>query len=103
MPQNSSPDYQALIPLGGPELRLRFRGPYEGQEIQWNARFVTRRHCGAACNSITIGEAEPDGRRLEVVLDVDCFDPPTVHKTIIMVRQYKRLRHGRHEFGGCIA
>lgn len=99
MPQNPSPDYQAISPLGGPELHLRFRGPFEGREIQWDAHFVTRRHCGAARNSITIGDAGADGRRLEVVLDVHCFDTPTVQKAIIMMRQYKKLHRGRHEFG----
>ncbi|GAB4299656.1 MAG: hypothetical protein Kow0096_19180 [Thiohalomonadaceae bacterium] len=96
---HATPDYQALIPLGGPELQLRFRGPFEGREIVWDARFVTRRHSGEACNSITIGDEGPQGRRLTVVLDVAAFDAPAVHKTIIMVRQYKRLRRGRHEFG----
>jgi len=92
-------DYQALIPLGGPELRLRFRGPFEGREITWDARFVTRRHSGAGCDSIEIGAEGPDGRHLTVVLNVRCFDAPTVSKAIIMMRQYKRLRRGRHEFG----
>jgi hypothetical protein len=96
---NPTRDYQTLTPLGGPELRLRFRGPFEGQEVQWDARFVTRRYCAAACNSITIGNAGPDGHRLEVVLDVHCFDTPTVQKAIIMMRQYKKLHRGRHEFG----
>lgn len=98
-PHQPPTDYQALIPLGGPELRLRFRGPFEGREIMWDARFVTRRHSGAECNSIEIGAEGPHGRCLTVVLDVSCFDAPTVSKAIIMMRQYKRLRRGRHEFG----
>lgn len=97
---NPTPDYQPLTPLGGPELRLRFRGPFEGQEVLWDAHFITRRHHGATYNYIDIGAEGTQGRQLTVVLDVHCFDAPTVHKAIIMVRQYKRLRRGRHAFGG---
>lgn len=96
---NPTPDYQALTPLGEPELRLRFRGPFEGREIVWDAHFITRRAADAAHNYIDIGEEGPEGYQLTVVLDVHCFDAPTVHKAIIMMRQYKRLRRGRHEFG----
>lgn len=93
------PDFEPLGPLGGPELHLRFRGPFEGRDILWDARFVSRRHCGATANAVDIGEDGPAGRTLTVVLDVHCFDAPTVRKAIIMVRQYKRLRPGRHDFG----
>ncbi len=98
-PPHPTPDYHALTPLGGAELFLRFYGPFEGRRIQWDAHFMTRRHSGVACNYIDIGAEGPDGRQLTVVLDVHCFDAPTVHKAIIMMRQYKRLRCGRHEFG----
>ena len=91
--------YQALTPLGGAELHLRFRGPFEGKEVLWDAHFSTSRHHGAACNYIDIGAEGPEGRQLTVVLDVHCFDAPTILKAIIMVRQYRRLRPGRHEFG----
>lgn len=93
------PDYQALSPLGAAEVHLRFSGPFEGRPVLWDARFISRHHCGASHSYIDIGEDGPEGYRLTVVLDVHCFDAPTVHKAIIMVRQYKRLHRGRHEFG----
>jgi hypothetical protein len=97
----TAPDYEILGPLGGTELRLRFRGPYAGQEITWDAHFMTRSHYGTETmrNFIDIGAKGPHGRQLTVVLDVNCFDTPTLRKAIIMVRQYRRLRPGRHEFG----
>jgi hypothetical protein len=97
----NTPDYQALGPLGGDELRLRFRGPYDGGEVMWDAHFMTRTHYGMETmrNFIDIGAEGPHGRQLTVVLDVNCFDTPTLRKAIIMVRQYRRLRPGRHEFG----
>jgi len=37
------------------------------------------------------------GRR--VVLDIPRIDEPAILRTIIMIRNYKRLYPGRHEFG----
>jgi hypothetical protein len=34
-----------------------------------------------------------------VGLHVERIDPPTVRKAMIMIRRYKRLRRGRHEYG----
>lgn len=38
--------------------------------------------------------------KLKVVLPVPIIDEPTIKKTIIMIRCYKRLKVGHHEFGG---
>jgi len=100
------PRYEALTPLGGQVVRLRFGGPFEGREVQWEATFMTLNHyrqsdptrAGTRHNLIEIGESNGAGQSLTVVLDVAAFDVPTVLKTIIMVRQYKRLRLGRIEF-----
>ncbi len=99
------PDYEALGPLGGHALRLRFSGAFAGSAARWDATFLTLAHCrhtgdGAARRSfIDIGAAGPEGRQLTVALDVPAFDAATVAKTIIMVRNYRRLRIGRHWFG----
>ena len=42
---------------------------------------------------------EPGGLPIRIGLGVQRIDRPTVIKAIIMVRNYKRLRVGRHEFG----
>jgi hypothetical protein len=83
---------------GGSWVRLRFRGPFEGRDILWDALFRTRKH-GAGRNAIEIGSEGADGRSLTVTLALPCFDLPAIRKTIIMIRQYKRLRQGRIEFG----
>lgn len=98
------PDYEALEPLGGTSLRVRFGGTFNGATTRWDATFLTLAHYRAndaavRRNFIDIGNAGPEGRRLMVVLDVPAFDAATVTKTIIMVRNYRRLRLGRHWFG----
>lgn len=97
------------------EVRLRFVGPFEGIPVVWEAR--VRRVGAGQPRYIAVGDwtetkgARPaarvsagDTRRadaiaLEVGLDVPVLDPPTLRKTVMMVRQWKRLRAGRHEFG----
>lgn len=89
--------------IGGSRLRLRFQGPFEGNTVTWDATFIaltanqeTPPYPG---NFIDIGETGAEGIRLTVGLSVPCIDLPTVRKAMMMIRQYKRLRRGRHEYG----
>ena len=91
---------------GGTRLRLRFSGPFEGRQVTWDATIATlehwRRESGLKRplrNFIDIGEEGTDGIALAIGLDVPAVDIPTVRKVMMMVRQYKRLARGRHEFG----
>jgi hypothetical protein len=91
---------------GAPELRLRFRGGFEGRAVTWLA---TLRALAAPdsdgttgalpASYIEIGEDRPDGVPIEVGLPVAAVDEPTIRKAMIMIRQYRRLRRGRHEYG----
>lgn len=97
---------ELLEPAGGASLRLRFNGPFEGRQVTWDATFITLASWQAKFapnrplrNFIDIGEETAHGVRLTVGLDVPYIDIPTVRKAMLMVRQYKRLARGRHEFG----
>lgn len=99
-------DAELLQPVGGASLRLRFQGPFEGKTVTWDATFTTLRHWSqehpssrTLRNFIDIGPETPYGMSLTVGLNVPCIDMPTVRKAMMMVRQYKRLARGRHEFG----
>lgn len=81
---------------GGQQVRLRFGGPFEGRTVTWDATFRTAQ---ALPNAIEIGPEGADGLPLTVTLVLPCFDLPAIRKAVIMVRQYKRLHYGRHEFG----
>lgn len=81
---------------GGQQVRLRFSGPFEGRTVTWDATFRTAQE---QPNAIEIGPEEREGLPLTVTLTLPCFDLPAIRKTVIMVRQYKRLHYGRHEFG----
>jgi hypothetical protein len=100
--------YSLLEPLTGDEAHFTFQGPFEGQTVTWDARLMTLARVaprGAAVPAdrprpfIEIGAASPAGRAVTVALDLPRIDEPAILSTIIMIRQYKRLRRGRHEFG----
>ncbi len=82
-------------------VRIRFRGPFEGREVVWDARLYALRvpHPVAPRPFFNIFPRRKNGVPIRIGLDVERLDTPTLRKAIIMVRQYKRLRRGRHEFG----
>ncbi len=79
---------------------VQFAGAFAGREVCWNA--VIRRIGADQRCYIEVGEETPDGIALEIGLTVARIDAPTVLKTITMIRQYRRLRGGRHEWGAAI-
>lgn len=100
---------ELLGPAGGASLRLRFSGSFEGRSVIWDATFTTLAGLQAGNSEgrplrrfIEIGEENAHGIPLNVGLDVPCIDIPTVRKAITMIRQYKRLARGRHEYGPVI-
>jgi hypothetical protein len=76
---------------------IRFVGPFRGVPVVWNARV----HCVApgARRYIEVGARGTADIALAVGLDVSAIDEPTLRKTVTMVRQWKGLQAGRHEFG----
>ena len=93
----SGADYQCLTPLDARAVRLRFIGRFRGQEVVWDAELLALGE-DAAAQFIEIGAPGPQGVALRVGLRRDSIDRPTLLKTLIMVRNYKRLRPGRHLF-----
>lgn len=78
----------------------------------WDATLLALIHPSNLCDRSTsqaprqfidIGEMTPRGRALTVGLCVPDIDEAVIRRTVIMIRQYKRLRHGRHEFGEATA
>lgn len=101
--------YKLLAPLTATQARFRFAGKFQNREIVWDATLLTLSayHAGQPASTaavqrlpfIEIGDATEQGRPLRVALDIAQIDEPAILRTIIMIRQYKRLHAGRHEFG----
>jgi hypothetical protein len=89
---------------------IRFLGEFQGLELVWDATIMTlafynrrRGHDGRPAVHRQFIDIAPSGtplRRIDIGLELEKIDTTTLLKTIIMVRKYKRLRAGRHEFGG---
>jgi hypothetical protein len=92
-------DVELLDAPGGTSLRLRFQGPFEGRTVIWLATLRALAGRGGGGNYIEIGDDLPDGIPIAVGLQVPRIDLPTVRKAVIMIRRYKRLRRGRHDYG----
>ncbi len=99
-------DAELQDPPGGAFLRLHFRGPFEGRPVTWLATLRAtaapgpeRSIGGLAASFIEIGDDTPEGVPITVGLPVATIDEPTIRKAMIMIRRYRRLRRGRHEYG----
>jgi hypothetical protein len=107
-------DYKVLSPLGGQTAHIQFKGPFQDQEVMWDTHIITLREIYrqsvaegkypenepvSLLQYIEINEKDDAEFTLTVGIDVPTIDTPTVLKTIIMIHNYKQLRHGRHEYG----
>ncbi|MBI3561045.1 MAG: hypothetical protein HY080_04945 [Gammaproteobacteria bacterium] len=103
-------DYHLVSPVPAPYADLYFVGVFEQKTVIWKARIGTldyySHHLPHGVEEkmrlrafIDIGHADGELRPLSVGLNVPIIDAATIQKTIIMVRQYKRLQLGRYEYG----
>jgi hypothetical protein len=110
MARNPGPgeDFECLSPLGGEQARVKFRGNLGGVSVTWNATLFTlaawARQAGLDSRDgirqfIEVAAPHAGAANLTVGLAVPAIDLPAVRKTIIMIRNYKRLAPGRHEYG----
>ena len=97
--------------LGEPEpdrADITFKARFEGEMLSWQATVMTLswyarqespRRATANRQFIDMQTPKNGTCRVSVGLCVDRIDPQVLMKTVIMLRQYKRLRPGRHEYG----
>ena len=100
----------SLLSAPGPEMaHFAFSGKFQGLETIWDATLLSLAHYHAqqpyAGQSVMrsafmeIGGMTACGRRICVALDIPVIDEAAILKTIIMVRNYKRLHSGHQAFG----
>ena len=102
-------DYLCACELPAAKASVRFLGPFHGRQVAWNMTLCALQGArgeprstlpGGSCRSFMEIAAAPDGAfALTVGLDLAVIDEPTIRKTLIMVRNFKRLAIGRHEWG----
>jgi len=96
-------DFELLSPVPADCVQLRFVGPFQGQDVVWDAQFFTlaryAQQYGLPPDSARRGlmhiMPERDGMTpLQVAMRAGSIDVPTVQKVIIMMRNYKQLSLG---------
>ncbi len=93
-------DHLVLTPLPAASARVRFLGPFGGREVAWDAEFIALgTGPGGPRPFIEIAPGRGDVYLLRAGLALERMDVPAVTKAVIMVRNYRRLRVGRHVFG----
>jgi hypothetical protein len=104
--------YRHAEPPEAERAHIQFTGMFQGNEVIWDAVIVTlayyyreQYHAGKlpgadfSLPQFIEVEAAADGMwKLKVGLNVPCIDDATLRKTIIMIRNYKRLHLGLHEY-----
>ena len=103
-------DYELIARISEEQVQIRFGGQFEGRPVSWQATIQTlrdfHRSTRGACNPcrqfIDISK-KGDEFHLSIGLNIPVVDEAAIKKSIIMIRKYKRLHIGRHEYGDWVA
>lgn len=112
--QKLGSDYVCISPLPCLFASVSFLGPFRQKTVLWHMNLTTLLHLRSSdTNEISssvaglfsrpfieiIEEGNEGVMQLKIGLDLEVIDEPVIKKTIIMIRNYKRLALGRIEFG----
>ena len=108
--QELGSDYLLINRLSDQQVHVKFIGNFQGQQLVWHAVIRTLHDYYESELKKTSDdkfelrqfidiEKKDDGYRISLVLNLDKIDEGAIQKSIIMVRNYKRLSLGRHEYG----
>ena len=107
-------DYHLLQPIQPELARFRFDATFQLRPIQWQAELITLQHYYDICveegiytqaekmelqQFIDIADTETEPRPIRIALAIPQVNQASLLKTIIMLRNYKRLQTGRHSYG----
>lgn len=104
-------DYLLLSALPASCAHVQFIGRFDGQEVLWNMHLCTLERytqvqgvLPVAFNAnlrglMNIAPGMKHEYQLEVALNVPMIEEPTIQKTILMLRNYRKLRLGLHTWG----
>jgi len=100
--QNTS--YLLLTEIPANKVFVQFEGRFENKPVVWNACIRTvedysRNHPVSEDPSQFIDiKKEHNIYNLEIALNIYQIDQAVIERTIIMIRKYKKLKPGRHEY-----
>lgn len=104
--ENSRRDFVCHSALPAQQVLVSFIGPFLHKRVRWEMTLVTLEYfrqqsaspSSCPCPFIEIFAGRNGVHALQVGLELPAIDEPAIRKTLIMIRNYKRLTIGRHEF-----
>jgi len=99
--------YERLSAIPAQQALIRFIGHFEHQPVIWQATVQTLAFAAslqgveALQSFIDIDGHTDNARLIRVGLPVSVVDEAVLRNTVLMVRRYKNLRPGRHDYGEC--
>ena len=103
-------DYLLVHCASDQNVNVKFHGYFQQQPVVWDAVIRTMSDYyeselkKLSNDRVTIKQLidirkKDDGYKIELVLNLKKIDESAIQKSIIMIRNYKRLSLGRHEYG----
>ena len=99
--------YTLIHQFNTQHAHIEFTGDFKGETVTWDTNFFTLKGFLAEENSkdtnlkqfIDITPVRTGFMKLIVVLKINEVNNPNIQKMMIMIKQYKELSIGRHEYG----
>ena len=88
-------------------VHIQFDGPFRGKTVTWDTHFYTLESYISLNNDnniadkqfIDIEPIDESNFKLTIALKIPEINHQNIKKMMIMVKQYKNLSLGRHEYG----
>lgn len=99
--------YTLIQRFNNHHVHFQFKGLFQGKDVIWDTHLYTLSYF-AEINHLSniklkqfidIVPAASDTMNLQVALNIPVVNEPAIYKMMIMIRQYKKLSAGRHEYG----
>jgi len=99
--------YTLIHQFNTQHAHIEFTGDFKGETVTWDTNFFTLKGFLAEENIkdtnlkqfIEITPVRTGVMKLTVVLKINEVNNPGIQKIMIMIKQYKKLSLGRHEYG----
>ena len=99
--------YKLIQQTGSQAAHLQFDGPFQGKTVTWDTHFFTLQEYQKKYEYdseqirqvIDIEPVDENMLKLTVALKIPEINHQNIQKMMIMIKQYKNLATGRHEYG----
>lgn len=99
--------YTLIHQFNTQHAHIKFTGSFKGEIVTWDTDFYTLEGFLEEENIkdtnlkqfIDIKPLQSGVMKLTIVLKINKVNEPSIQKMMIMIKQYKKLSLGRHEYG----